>query len=52
LIISPFDIPFFKEEPFLSLDAENMKILVQAAYNEDLFIVPHRLSSEKLFWLL
>ena len=50
--ISPLNVPFFEKEPFLGLDAENVKVLIQAAYNKDLFIVPDRLSTEKLLWLL
>ena len=49
---SPLDVPFFKEEPFLGLDAKNVKVLIQAAYDEYLFIVSDWLSTEKLLRLL
>ena len=49
---SPLDVPFFEEEPFLGLDAKNVKVLIQAAYDEYLFIVSDWLCTEKLLWLL
>ena len=48
---SPVNVPFVEEEPLFGLWQVDVHVLVDAANDEDLVVVAHRLRSEELLWL-